>query len=59
MKNKKAMAEGYEELLSSIRKLIDDARVKGVPLFERDERLECAHCGAHQQSHFTDLFDDI
>ena len=48
MENKKEKAESYDELLASIRQLIEDAKAKGVPLFDRDDLLHCQHCGAYE-----------
>lgn len=42
----------YEGLLAEIKKLIAEARAKGVPLFERDDLLECRACGAYEDVTF-------
>ena len=45
---KKKNLKTYEGLLSSLRELIAEAKAKGVPLFERDDCLECRHCGCYE-----------
>lgn len=47
-KRKKVKVETYEELVTEIRKLIEEAKAKGVPLFERDDLLTCRDCGAYE-----------
>lgn len=38
----------YEELVTAIRELINKARAKGVPVFEREDLLSCGGCGAFE-----------
>ncbi len=38
----------YQELLDGISKIIEDARARGVDLFERAEILTCTSCGAYE-----------
>jgi len=49
-KKKPIQVEGkaYQALLADIKGLIEDAKAKGVPLFERDDLLTCRNCGAYE-----------
>ena len=54
-KNRKAETpdvSSYESLVAEIKKLIEEARAKGVPLFERDDLLKCRACGAYEDVTF-------
>ena len=48
MRRKTPKVGTYEELLAAIRKVIDEAKAKGVPLFERADLLTCQNCGAYE-----------
>ncbi|HBG61930.1 MAG: hypothetical protein A2Y03_09635 [Omnitrophica WOR_2 bacterium GWF2_38_59] len=51
-KNKKKKnlkdSPAYQDLLSEITKIVDDAKAKGVDFGERDDLLTCRACGAYE-----------
>jgi len=38
----------YQELISALKALIEDAKAKGVDLFERIDDMQCNACGAYE-----------